>query len=51
MSAMPRISDITRTSGDVRDGPLADYSPLTAFQIASVIDIGHRPLVPALGAE
>jgi hypothetical protein len=24
MSAMPRISDITRTSGDVRDGPIAD---------------------------
>ena len=29
MSAIPRISDITRTSGDVRDGPKGDITDTT----------------------
>jgi hypothetical protein len=42
MSAVPPIADKRGRNLIVRFVPLAVYSPLTAFQIASVININHR---------
>jgi hypothetical protein len=45
MSALPPKADIAKRRWDVRFVPKADYSPLTALQIALVIEPPTRVLV------